>query len=245
MADTIEIEDHGWHFGGDRDFTRDSLILSPQPPQAMAMHRLGWWSQRDICDMYCPIRRACAHKAKAVLKSLQSMPKWAVAATEAERRAAIHPKLLKEIDRWDGKRSLVILGPTGLGKTTGFVELTLQIVARDGVPKQWQVPAFYKAAELAQSWRTTKLGEDAIDAPCVTTAKTCQLLFIDDIGQEPNDPQAALMGIADARYDKGLISVVTSGLPYESFVKQYGDFFVRRFGDAAGKDSGLVIDLWK
>lgn len=243
MADFIDAEEAGWRIGN--DYPRESLQLSPEPPPSHVLHRVEWWSQRVFCDLRSPGRRTIAAKAAIMSKALAVLPKWATRAPDHERRAAIHQKLLRQVDIWDGKRSLVILGPTGLGKTTALVELAFQGIAHEIDPLRWVAPAFHKATELTQAWRTTKLGEDAIDAPCVTTAKGCPLLFIDDIGQEPSDPQAALMGIADTRYDKGLVSVVTSGLTLDAFMARYGDAFIRRFMDAGGKDSGKVVDLWR
>jgi DNA replication protein DnaC len=241
MADCIEID--GWHVANDPH--SESLNRSPEPPQGHVLHRVLWWAARSYCDIQTLHRRNYAGKANLVKKALADLPRWATRASDQDRRAAIHPKLLKAIDNWDGKRSLVLLGPTGLGKTTSLVEATFRRIAREYDLTNWPVPTFTKAATLTQAWRTTKLGEDEIDAPIVTTAKTCPLLFIDDIGQEANDPQATLMGIADARYDRGRITIVTSGLKLDSFIERYGDAFLRRFMDAGGKDSGKVIDLWK
>jgi DNA replication protein DnaC len=180
--------------------------------------------------------------AKYLRRTLESMPEWPVKAARDERRKVIHPKLLAAIDAWDGKSSLVVLGPTGAGKTTGMVELVITLATRQAWPL-CPVPLFAKARDLTQAWRGSKLGAE-VDPECVDAAKSARLLLLDDLGQEPNDPQRVLWAIADARYDRRTPTIVTSGLRVDGLTTRYEDAFLRRFEEACGKDSGRVVDLW-
>jgi DNA replication protein DnaC len=115
-----------------------------------------------------------------------------------------------------------------------------------GSRQQWPfapIACFTKALTLTQAWRGQKLG-DEVDPECVAAAKRSPLLLLDDVGQEANDQQNVLMGIADHRYDGRKPSIVTSGLQLPALLERYSEAWVRRWLDACGKDSGQVVDLW-
>lgn len=160
----------------------------------------------------------------------------------------------------DGTRGALMLGPTGSGKS-----IVAALVARkrmlsearrsyDTVESEMAKRAEWhtgkriytfgvewrSASQLSRIRRSHPLGKG--EAPEIERAFEARLLVIDDLGWEPaQDPVCA--DVLSERYDRGLPTIVTSGMTESELTGRYGAALVRRITETAGKD-GLMVDLF-
>jgi DNA replication protein DnaC len=131
--------------------------------------------------------------------------------------------------------SALILGPSGIGKTSAVVALIRRLmevnrmVVRDvfgvyeydiGVLKRF---VWTTGAEIANARDESRLGDEPL---VLHRAKSATLLAIDEVGSEPASNN--LMEVVDVRYAHHKPTIVTSGKTVEEFSKRYGDGLVRR-----------------
>jgi DNA replication protein DnaC len=135
----------------------------------------------------------------------------------------------------DVTKSLLVLGPTGSGKTT-TIEVTVHEryerfcaeVAADG-PQRMMDFAYVTGHQLSGCRRRAKIGSEA---PLVERACAAALLYLDEIGFEP--PGEELFAVVDHRYAAGLPMVTCSGATKQQLVEKYGGAFVRRLVEPGG-----------
>lgn len=165
----------------------------------------------------------CQHLRALVAKQL---PRWPVITPRAAVIAAMHPRLRQARDRFTlGDRSLVIIGPSGAGKTTFVAESVLRYVERpDATAGELRgLLAWTTGHALAAARREAPLGRRA---PLIDRCVDARVLVIDELGQEPLSEVP--FEIVDLRYAAGRSTVVTSGLPSTEFRARYGDAMWRR-----------------
>jgi len=153
----------------------------------------------------------------------------------------VDPRIREALADWIPKRgSVLACGPTGAGKTTGLCWRACTLGAYC-IEHHKRAPdlQLVKAADLARARRQHALGEG--DPEIVKEAKSYGVLMLDDLGQG-TETDSTLFEILDARYDKGLPSLVTSGFPPAELIARYGDAFVRRILESGTR--GVLVDLF-
>lgn len=139
------------------------------------------------------------------------------------------------------KRGLIILGPTGSGKTTALIARLFslreharrRVLAGEANPLprfMWTSEAALKAAKQSHP-----LGRG--ESPVIRRSCTRAHLFVDEVGPAP-DIELLHATIFDHRYNHGLPTTITSGLTLEQLRAQYGIAMVRRLAQHA-----TVVDL--
>lgn len=157
----------------------------------------------------------------------------------------VNPTVVAALRAWrGGDAGLLITGPSGCGKTTACVAKVRLILdtARDkDVPRdKFKFAArmrFVVAADLAIARRQWSLGNG--EAPEVKDAIDASLLVLDEVGYE-STADTAIPETIDARYRRGLPTIVTTGLRFEAVEKRYGEATTRKL---LGR--GKVVDAWK
>lgn len=133
------------------------------------------------------------------------------------------------LDRWDGERGLLLLGPYGTGKTGLLIGLLKAIAAcsaaREGADpalRLWSSVALF--ADLRAGFATGTY-EGTVKA-----ARTATLLALDDLGAEkPSDwVQEQVYAIVNHRYEAQLPTIATSNLGLEELAARIGERSVWR-----------------
>jgi hypothetical protein len=163
----------------------------------------------------------------------------------SELLANMPTKLVQVLDAWgwsDG--NLLILGPSGRGKTTGASYLVRRLCARaaatGGVEfEKAQLIRWQSCRELSQLVREHPLGQGMPDA--VQRCQNARLLVLDDIGA--SDDRGALERILNTRYERAWPTVTTSGLSSRDLVSAFGEALVRRLLQRGGK-GGRIVSLF-
>lgn len=160
--------------------------------------------------------------------------------TNSAWRAKVHPKLLNVIELWDGKQSMLVLGPTGVGKTSAVVarlhadQERLERQVGEGATLKHRF-AYVTGPELSGCRRRAKIGAEARLVEHACDAPIC---FIDEVGYEPQSEE--VMFVVDHRYRAGTPTIVISGLDRDAFVARYGGALARRV-----TEGGLFVDLYR
>lgn len=155
-------------------------------------------------------------------------------------------RILAAVDGWRwGHGSLVLLGPTGIGKTTAAVALVSRLVSEASALPSGHRRAraahsvlFTSAQRLANARRESGLG---IGRPSlVERACRVRLLVIDDLGAEPPG-DVEIGAILDERYGSQRPVVVTAGLTKGDLATRYSAAFLRRVREC-GRREGVVVE---
>lgn len=179
-------------------------------------------------------------EAKQIIRD--RLPPFVQERTEALRKRC-HPELLSAVDRWDwGSRSLVLCGPTRIGKTSAAAALVRRLVAKaakDG-GLNWELAKWIRwehAATLATARKRHALGEQ--ESPEVERAMRAPLLVLDDLGWDRDAD--VVEEVLDARYQRTVPTVVTSGRSPDELLERYGDAVYRRMFEAGGKGGAVWV----
>ncbi len=170
-----------------------------------------------------------------------SFPSWASFAqfdgAEFKRATARAPGIVATCQKWEpAEGNLVLVGPTGVGKTATAVALFFRLAERaldiEAVQEDRQLASgafFCTAADLVAANRAHPLGRGP--APQVRRAIRARLLVLDELGFEPRDE--TIFGVIDARYKRRLAqsTIATTALDRHGLRERYGDAFVRRLLD--------------
>lgn len=173
--------------------------------------------------------------------SLPAMP-WAERGGAYEQQC--NPVVIAAMGRWTrAKGNLVVVGPTGCGKTSAAVARIRAILSRalQGADRaSFEFAAgirFTTASEIAIARKRWPLGDG--EAPEVEDAITATLLVLDELGYE-SQGDTAVPEIIDARYRKGKLTIATSGQTRDGLVARYGDATVRKLVAA-----GQLVDAFE
>jgi hypothetical protein len=126
--------------------------------------------------------------------------------------------------RGDGRTPfVVIVGPTGSGKTTLALMMPIALALRSGVTRL-ERPMFVHADEVCSARRFAKLGDEP---DVLYRARTKRLVIIDDvIGQK--DEAGDLYRVIRHREEQGMPTIITAGFNRNEAASAYGEQFARR-----------------
>lgn len=178
----------------------------------------------------------------AAIDALARLPDFVGPRVPKDRLRAQTGRLADAAASWRPLQSLLLLGPTGAGKTSAMGWIFRKLVAlgvRDGGDAWHRSHAmrWLAAVDLERARREHPLGKG--DAPEIVQAQHASILFLDDAGWD-KDPKA-VSEIFNVRYESQRITVCTSGLTLAGFEQHYGAAVARRMTEAGGK--ARVISL--
>lgn len=205
----------------------------------------------DYCDD-CATTQRRDMRVNALGSARTSLPAWPwcrFGDPEFQKYTHRAAKAVRVAEAWrPNQGSLVLLGPTGAGKTITAVALAYKLLDR---AESLEVPPefvrfvkglwFTVGRDLANARRLHPLGVG--ESPTILAAQDATLLLLDEIGYEstraPDGGQdTAIFDVLDARYRASKPVVVTSGLTKAKFADRYGAALVRRL-----EEVGQVVDL--
>lgn len=146
------------------------------------------------------------------------------------------PEAAREAEAALGAAMVLLVGPAGAGKTSlaaaSLVTAVDHALAGDRAAIKLVTRAHWTTApDLARARREHRLG--AGEAAEVERALRASFLVIDDLGQEVNDRDGALVELIYERHAHRRATVVTTGLNYKSIVERYNDGIARRLTEAS------------
>lgn len=161
--------------------------------------------------------------------------------------AKIHSRIGAVIGTWSNNKPLLLLGPTGSGKSLGAAMIIRRLVrmqpidrTNDGFPI-YRKPAIFwaNAVHLAHADKRHKLGEGAPDA--VKSAIDADICVLDDILWGSRDE--ALLEVVSGRYNAGVPTIATAGSSFADVMARLGEAVLRRLLECRG-ESGTIVDLF-
>lgn len=142
--------------------------------------------------------------------------------------------------RWltdtEGKFGLMMCGLYGNGKTTlgmAIAHLIDYVTERELGYSQRKRMKVKKAKEIASMCALASKFKDSRDD--YQDLFCCEMLMIDDLGEEPKEvlnygqPQTPVIDVLSERYDRQLLTVVTTNLTNEQLGDKYGGRMYDRF----------------
>lgn len=195
---------------------------------------------------------------KNIARVLDQLPKWDWCCVGDPKFArVVDPQIQKLSKRWTpGVGSILILALSGTGKTAGtraglvrHGEQALTRLLGDHDGRESRIAAEKSFREFCQTVWTTpseigwamkehRLGSERPDL--VRRCVEAPILVLDELGPEPANLAGLLFDIVRERNDKGLPTIVTSGLTASEFRSRYGDAMWRRLTQDG---IGNLIDL--
>lgn len=215
------------------------LSLDQVVEQALRAHeRLGLLPDDEPSDPCTPEERERAAVAKRIADCLPHIA-WAKI-NDPKFVKLCAPKLRSAVTQWKRERgSLVLLGPSGAGKTIAMVALARRLLdetVRSG-GRRWAFARrmlFTTGAALSRARIEHGLGIG--EAPLVARAIGCSLLLLDELGYL--DSGTVVAEIICARDYDNRPAIVTSGLTRDQLDEKYGLATVRKLCER-----GRVVDL--
>lgn len=197
-------------------------------------HVDGWWSKiaRDLPDWPWARFSNKSWESRCDGKLLDAVKRWPVFELNADTR-----KL--------SPRALVVTAPTGAGKSTAILARLymahdkLRQATIDGRARVKYPPpiAWLTEAQLLKaSWN---------DDEQLERAKRIPMLVLDELGFAGGDQAAkgktpVILDVLCARYDRGLATVITSGLSLDQIGVRYGSAIARRMQTNANVYDGAA-----
>lgn len=175
---------------------------------------------------------ACIRDHELQARIVRTLPPWFGRASLTDLEKAI---TVPEFCSVDTRASVLLLGPTGTGKTAAAALVVRRALAVKPVSFAW-----FSAWQLVAAEKRHPLGSGRpkeLDAAC-----TAAVLVLDDLGQEPTSP--VLMEVLNERYEQGRVTIATSGLTPNELRTRYSDAIFRRLTETRGQ-RGTVIAAFK
>ncbi|WP_437591515.1 hypothetical protein [Sorangium sp. So ce1000] len=174
-----------------------------------------------------------AERVKAAYASLPSWPWCRFDDAKFEEIMRRSPEVLSAARAWvPSHGGLVLLGPTGIGKTAAMVAMAFRILdyARDheladDKASRARGLRLIRATDIIRAKRNHPLGQG--DAPLLTAAYEAPILFLDDLGREPVG-DTSIYDVVDARYWAGQTTVVSANMTRLVLRSRYGEAGERR-----------------
>lgn len=171
---------------------------------------------------------------------------------DAALEALAHPTLRKVGGTYAMNAGLLLLGPTGIGKSATAARIVRRLL-QDEVDKAiataleqgrmtpirdvGRIATWTRATDLSTARSQHALGEG--EPPLLVAAREARLLVVDDAGWE-SQRDTAVPEVLSERYDLGRPSIVTSGLTFEQLKERYSEAVVRRILEVGGVKGRLV-----
>ncbi|MEO7032513.1 MAG: ATP-binding protein [Polyangiaceae bacterium] len=163
-----------------------------------------------------------------VYRGFATVPDWPWARIgDADFVARTRPKISTACQRYTpAVGNLVMLGPTGHGKTAGAIAIAHRLAgaaleSEDAADVRRIAGLFWVSGhELANARRHHGLGED--DAPLIRRAMRSPLLIVDELGFEATHDQTVIPELLHHRYTARLLTIVTSGARDKDLAARYG-----------------------
>jgi hypothetical protein len=152
-------------------------------------------------------------------------------------------RLVSAAQAWDwGDPCLVMCAPTDYAKTSlaALILIRLMSRGREAEYRQWKRIRWYDASTLMGAARAWSLGSGT--CPEIRQASTCDLLILDDIGNE-STWQSTMFDVLQSRYERELPVIATTGFSTGQLLTHCGDAILRRLVQRNGK-MGEIIDCW-
>lgn len=185
-----------------------------------------------------------SREGDAILLLDQLPPAFRKRWSDGRLERSCHPKLTTAARAWLADRSFIVLGPSGVGKSTGAAWLFRRVVVAGvlrGGPS-WdrsRTARWFPAVELERARSEHKLG--AGKPLEILRATGASVLVVDDAGQD-RDP-SAVRDVLAARYDAGLPTILSTNLKPEELAAHYGGAFVRKLRESGGRKA-VLVNLW-
>ena len=183
-----------------------------------------------------------ANRQRDAASILERLPDFVRRPRGTDLADRVNPEVRAKVRGWSPQSgSLVILGPTRIGKTSAAGFLFRREVAR-GVHfggSQWRMAGsmhWFSATDLEKARKEHPLGKG--DAPEIISACYASVLFVDDVGWD-RDP-AAVTDVLAKRYELCRPTVITSALTRSELTGSYGAAAVRRLVEAGGLSVTIV-----
>lgn len=173
--------------------------------------------------------------------------RWLSGAKADDISAAISAPALRKVADMDldGKHNVVLLGGTGIGKSTALALAVRRYHVRTAyrvehlIGLQFPKIVWTYARDIVAATQAHPLGKG--EAPMVEDAKKAALLVLDDIGLERD--AGPLLDVLHYRYTAGKPTWSTSGFTLAQLTEKFGDAFVRRLVELNGKP-GIVVSAF-
>lgn len=173
----------------------------------------------------------------------QRIPKFCRRRPEELLSRSKDQRLTNAARAWDwGSPCLVMCAPTDMAKTSVAASIPIRLMARgrESEYRKWKRIRWFGASDLMNFARAWSLGSGA--CPEVRAASTCDLLILDDLGNE-TDCQSTMFDILQHRYENDLDVIATTGLRPALLLARYGDAILRRLAQRNG-EMGTIVDCW-
>lgn len=150
--------------------------------------------------------------------------------SELKKPIKLDARLQQFATGWAGDCGVLLCGPTTIGKSLSAAMALSRVSA--GNASDWAL--WVRADELSRVLAT----RDNIAE--VEKLKSALILVVDELGYE--QWPALALEVLGVRYDRELVTVVTSGLKLDVLVKRYSDSVIRKITDIG---NGCIIDCWR
>jgi DNA replication protein DnaC len=184
-------------------------------------------------------------RAEVVAGAVASIPeryRWAgFDAPELPERVPlpIAVRLARKLAPLDAPRLVLLVGPTGAGKTTlatAMFRLHLERAIAEGATSEarsWGARALWvHAKKISLARREAPLGREP---ELLTRAREASVLLVDDLGQEAPSDQGDVVALISDRQAEGRPTLVTFGFRLDDLAPRYGAHFERRLVEGAAR----------
>ena len=154
----------------------------------------------------------------------------------------LHTEAMTGIGNWLMSGFLIFTGDTGSGKSFGAV-LAVRKYLRNMITNQFDRRTWGIVEKMGNSVVWCAAIDLNDDRETVARAKREQLVVIDDLGGEPDNPfgRNALSGVILRRYDMKLPTVITTTLTMLDIDIRYGSRVVDRLTEDIG-NGGMIVE---
>lgn len=211
---------------------------------------LLWDGPGDGCSERARVDEERNRRADGLRLAYESLPQSLSWCSVAEPLFASRCKsrdLVAVASSWERAHgNLLVLGPTGWGKTIAVVALLRRILdaAKESdlgmSAYSWAARSrFLTAVELVANQKRSGRNMDGTECELLRMAKQASILVLDEVGFE-DECGAWMLELVNHRENKGFKTIMTSGCTDAQFRNRYGDAVHRRM-----TERGVCLDLWR
>jgi len=171
----------------------------------------------------------------------------------SDRLGKLPDVLIVFAEEHDGATGGMILGPSGSGKSMACLCLVERLVlasldaeriayARSNSIAEPGRASFVRCVSATSIARCVAYGQSDTAREPYSSVHWRRLLVLDDLGWEPEAGAPAIRALLAERYERGLVTIITSGWTGDALRGRYGDALLRRAIETRG-ERGFVIDM--